>query len=278
MQTYKQDLKAYQLVTTVEDYIDITDTTLANRARCDPRYYTPVEWKTNFIDHSLQYLAEVCELFSSHYLMPDSPPTALLERVRRGCFTVTWLIPSGLILSLVKSIKIDYNFLQQHHILRVTVGEKKCVYEAKESQLQLTASEQVYAQLQQNLQEKEKMIQELKKENQQLRHELDKVSQQPIQEEKLSFEMCDSPAPRPMHRGSATVCGNMAYFRLGFTESEEVLSYNSDTNVWSTLPVCPRDRFTLTVINDLVTAVGGRQSNKYTNTLLSLMEEGAQVY
>ena len=91
----------------------------------------------------------------------------------------------------------------------------------------------------------------MRKENQQLQHELDKVSQQPIQEEKLSFEMCDSPAPRPMHRGS-------------------------DTKVWSTLPMCPRDRFTLTVINGLVTAVGGRQSNKYTNTLLSLMEEGGE--
>ena len=144
-------------MTTVEDYIDVTDTTSANRTRRDPRYYTPVEWKTKFMDHSLQYLAEVWELFSSHYLEPDSPPTALLERVRRGYFTVTWLIPSGLILSLVERIKINPNFLQQHHILRVTVGEKKCVYEAKESQLQLTAREQVYAQLQQNLQEKEKM-------------------------------------------------------------------------------------------------------------------------
>ena len=95
VQTYKQDLKAYNLVTTVEEYIE-TDLEIpgppsAKRAKYDPRYYTPVEWKTKFVDHTLQYLTEVWELFSSHYLVPDCPPTALLDRVRRGCFSVTCL-------------------------------------------------------------------------------------------------------------------------------------------------------------------------------------------
>ena len=39
--------------------------------------------------HSLQYLTEVWEEFSCHYLIPDSPPTALLDRVCRDCFSVT---------------------------------------------------------------------------------------------------------------------------------------------------------------------------------------------
>ena len=99
VQTYKKDLKAFALVTTVEDYIEADlvnpDTYPANCGKDDPRYYTPVEWKTKFVDHTLQYLAEVWELFSCHYLVPDSPPTALLGRVRRGCLSVTWLIPSG---------------------------------------------------------------------------------------------------------------------------------------------------------------------------------------
>ena len=132
VQTYKKDLKAYSLVTTLEEYIeadlDTADAPPVKRARCDPRYYTPVEWKTKFIDHSLQYLTEVWELFSNRYLVPDSPPTALLDRVRRGCFSVTWLIPSYLIPLLIKRIRNDTNFFQLHSILQVTVGDQ-CVYE-----------------------------------------------------------------------------------------------------------------------------------------------------
>ena len=49
VQTYKQDLKAYNVVTTVEEYIEtdleIAGPPSAKRAKYDPRYYTPVEWK-----------------------------------------------------------------------------------------------------------------------------------------------------------------------------------------------------------------------------------------
>ena len=131
VQTYQKDLKSYQLVTTVEDYIDahfdVADLPPASCAKYDPRYYTPVEWKTEFMDHSLHYLTEVWKLFSSHYLVPDSPPTALLERVHRGCFSVTWLVPTGLIPQLVKRVQLDTEFFQKHRILKVTVG-KECVY------------------------------------------------------------------------------------------------------------------------------------------------------
>ena len=136
VQTYMKDLKAYSLVTTIEEYIeadiDVHDNPPAQRAKYDPRYYTPVEWKTKFIDHSLQYLAEVWELFSYHYLVPDSPPTALLDRVRKGCFSVTWLIPSYLIPSLIRRIQNDTDFFQQYLILRVAVGDQ-CVYEESTS-------------------------------------------------------------------------------------------------------------------------------------------------
>ena len=80
----------------------------------------------------------------------------------------------------------------------------------------------------------------------------------------------------PMIRGSATVCGNMAYFRPGFSRC--VQSYNADTEEWSTLPTCPTEYFTLAVVNGLLTAVGGWQSpwfgpKKSTNTLLSLITQ-----
>ena len=87
-----------------------------------------MEWKTDFIDHSLQYLTDVWEMFSSQYLVPDSPPTALLHCVRSGCVSVTWLVPSYLIPQLVKRLEVDTEFLQRYRILKVTVGDK-VVYE-----------------------------------------------------------------------------------------------------------------------------------------------------
>ena len=132
VQNYIKDVKAYSIIATLEDCIeselDVADNPPAECAKYNPCSYTQVEWKTKFVDHSLQHLAEVWELFSSHFLMPDSPPTALLDRVRKGCFSITWLVPSSLIPSLIKGVKSDTKFFRQHLILKVTVGDK-CVYE-----------------------------------------------------------------------------------------------------------------------------------------------------
>ena len=77
VQTYKQDLKAYNLVTTVEEYVE------ADLDVAETWYYSPEELVTREqIDHTLQYLAEVWELFSSHYPMPDPPPKALFDHIR----------------------------------------------------------------------------------------------------------------------------------------------------------------------------------------------------
>ena len=120
----------------------------------------------------------------------------------------------------------------------------------------------------QNLEQREKMIQELQEE---IRH-LRQVLQEKLT---LSWRTCEA-APHIMKQGSATVCGNIAYFRPG--ESNKVHSYNSDTVEWSTLPDCQTYDFTLTVVNHMVTAVGGSQFalhlvEQNTDTLLSLVEK-----
>ena len=87
--------------------------------------------ETKFTDHALQYLAEVWEMFSSHYLMPESPLTALFDCVckRKGCYSITWLIPSELTPLITRRIKdIGTDFFSEHRILQVTVGNQ-CVYE-----------------------------------------------------------------------------------------------------------------------------------------------------
>ena len=170
--------------------------------------------------------------------------------------------------------------IQQHkqELERATL-EKDHIIEAREKQIQelnqqMAAKEQVATQFQQNLMT---MIQKLQEDIRDLRHELrekDKVLQRLMvpQKEKLtlSWKRCHA-APCKMYRGSSTMCGSMAYFSS--FASGEVFAYNSDTEEWSTLPECPRTDFTLTVVNGLVTAVGGCQFLDYTNTLLSLTEE-----
>ena len=135
VQTYKEHLKAYCLGAKLEDYVkadlEIAKLPQAKRAKYDSNYCLPLEWKTKFTDHSLQYLAEVWEMFSSHYLMPESPPTALFDCVCKlmGCYSITWLIPSKLTPIFTRRIKeIGTDFFSEHRILRVTVGNQ-CVYE-----------------------------------------------------------------------------------------------------------------------------------------------------
>ena len=164
--------------------------------------------------------------------------------------------------------------------LRQVTLEKDRVIEAREGQLrelnqQLAASEQQSAHLQQNLLQRENRIHELQEELQHLQQKLDQVLQQVMVTQKgkrtLIWKTCKPPL-YAMCRGTSTVCGNMAYFAQA--GSSQVHSYNSDTEEWFVLPECHRENFTLTVVSGRVTAVGGRQSLDYTNTLISFKEKG----
>ena len=127
------------------------------------------------------------------------------------------------------------------------------------------------ARFQQDILQREKKIQDLQEENQYLQHELRNILQQPMVTRKgkqtLRWKMCNA-APYKMKRGSASGCGNMAFF--GPYDSSHVHSYNSETEEWFTFPRCSKEHFSLAAINGIVTAVGGRQSSNCTNTLLSL--------
>ena len=133
IQNYEKDLKAHTIVATIEGYIEsgfdtCTLQSQVDSAKYDLRYNCPVEWKIKFHKHTIQYLIDVWKAFSNRYLVPDSPPTCLLDHIRKGCLSVTWLVPSYLIPQLVKKAKADITFFQEYHILKVTVGGK-VVYE-----------------------------------------------------------------------------------------------------------------------------------------------------
>ena len=70
-----------------------------------------------------------------------------------------------------------------------------------------------------------------------------------------------------MRRGTAIVCGNVAYFNYA---TVDVHAYYIDEDQWTRLPDCDRVFFGFAVINSLLTAVGGMKGSDSTNSLASL--------
>ena len=167
--------------------------------------------------------------------------------------------------------------------------------ELQQTQQQLQASEQLVSEFQQSLQQKDKTISDLQqtisaheRKIQQLEQQNTVSGDKPQQQSvtgpqttvaaakkdisKMTWREGKS-APEKMHRGAAAVHGNTAYFRpFG---SQRVYSYQiiGEEEQWSQLPNNDNERFSLVVIDGLVTSVGGF-NNGYTNTLLSLTGEG----
>ena len=87
---------------------------------------------------------------------------------------------------------------------------------------------------------------------------------------RLHWSKCGR-APCKMYRPSVVVDGNMAYFNpCGL---QDVHSYDSEKQTWSSLPQCPHKHSSLAVVNGLLTAVGGELGTDVTNRLLSLTGE-----
>ena len=193
----------------------------------------------------------------------------------------------------------DRQFLEKQH----TIIDKDCRLHENQRQLQilqqtqeqLQASEQLVSEFQHSLQQKDKTISDLQqtisaheRQIQQLEQQNTVSGDQPQQQSitgpqtivaaakkdisKMTWREGKS-APEGMHRGAAVVHGNTAYFSPA--SSHKVYSYQliGEEEQWSQLPDNDNEIFSLAVINDLVTSVGGYK-NGYTDTLLSLTGEG----
>lgn len=88
---------------------------------------------------------------------------------------------------------------------------------------------------------------------------------------RLKWNKCPE-APEPMKGGSAAVDEERqtAYF----SNYVSVYAYQWQDKEWSKLPNCPQPYHTLALVGGLLTAVGGGEYRKYTNTLLSLVGKG----
>ena len=54
--------------------------------------------------------------------------------------------------------------------------------------------------------------------------------------------------------------------------------FNSATHKWTVLPECPKASFSIAVVNRQLTAIGGKESDKATNTLLSLPQDRPGIF
>ena len=142
---------------------------------------------------------------------------------------------------------------------------------------QMQSSEQVAAQFQQNLHEREKMnrdlqLQQLLRQRVGKRQEEGEASGTAASEGSIKLRWRDGGrAPCKMCGEVSAVDGSVAYFRPGGYKS--VFAYNSTNNKWSELPKHPNSSFSLAMVNNLLTAIGGMTSNdEVTNSLLSLTD------
>ena len=74
---------------------------------------------------------------------------------------------------------------------------------------------------------------------------------------------------------SPVVDGNMAYFND--YNSNGVYSYDSEEQMWSSLPQSPHSYCSLAVVSGLLTAIGGGLGRNVTNQLFSLTGKGKWV-
>ena len=86
----------------------------------------------------------------------------------------------------------------------------------------------------------------------------------------LQWRKCGR-APHKMSKPSCLVDGNMAYFNCG---SNDVYCYDSEKQMWSSLPQSPHSDCSLAVVSGLLTTIGGGPGRNTTNQLLSLTGEG----
>ena len=173
--------------------------------------------------------------------------------------------------------------------------EKEHTIATKERQLrqlnqQLEANEQITTDFQHKHLDSDKQIDDLQQRLVAKHWEIRELQQQTYDQPAAKFEVrgqstrkgplclhwrkCGR-APGTMSRPSCVVDGNMAYFNS--YNSNVVYSYDSEQQMWSSLPQSPHTHCSLAVVSGLLTAIGGGPGGNATNQLLSLTGEGKWV-
>ena len=185
-----------------------------------------------------------------------------------------------------KQHMIDERDIQLHHLNQQMQGNKQVIAEFQQNLLQHEQANkqlqdtigQLRQDLQQAMEEKqaaERQVRELLQQLQTTKESGPPPQKTVIQQKSIRETRWQkvSKAPQKMSRGSAAADSNMAYFNGH--GSTKVHSYDSDTRKWHRLTDTPHTRFTLVVVQHMLTTVGGELSpGDTTDSLLSLTGEG----
>ena len=141
-------------------------------------------------------------------------------------------------------------------------------------------NEQVVAALQQSveqkdaaLQAKDELLQEKEREIRELQQRVREREGRGAATRPLKLEWRDGPTlPFATFGNSIAIQGDIAYLSDGASDTKVVI-FNSTTGQWATLAKCPKNYFSLAIVNGLLTAIGGKFVDQATNTLLSLSDQ-----
>ena len=179
---------------------------------------------------------------------------------------------------------------QQLHQTNEQLQEKNVQIQQKEAQIQqmgkqLDNNEQLIATLQPSKRQKDETVRtqaEALKETKQAPREKERQLQQaqcvgggkprgPAPEPvKLRWENGPT-APLKTYGVSVAVLGSVVHFYSW--KEKKIITYNSETGNWATLPDCSKNHFSIAVVKGLLTAIGGEQSGENTKSLLSLSHQ-----
>ena len=142
-------------------------------------------------------------------------------------------------------------------------------------------SEQLVAALQQSVEQKDAEIRAKDRSLQEKEREIGEL-QHRVREGRavvpgpLKLKWRDGP-PTPFKTigHSVAVSGDMVYC-CSFSGTK-VLMFNSGTEQWRVLPECPKESFSIAVVNGQLTAIGGWHTDRATNTLLSLSQDKPDI-
>jgi len=169
-----------------------------------------------------------------------------------------------------KLVEKDYAIASKEKQIQQLVQVNE--YTSMNFQHKLQQSEERIRDLEKSLAAKEQQIAELQHSYSQLLAKLEtKIQNTPLH---LNWSKSGK-APCKMEAQTSLVNGAIAFFNP--YKSNDLHTYDSEEKTWSTLPRCPYSFFSLTVVNDYLTTVGGENDSEITNKVLSLSTKGEWV-
>ena len=166
---------------------------------------------------------------------------------------------------------------QQNHQLQQQVHklqQENCQREQESEQL-VAALQQSVDQKDAEIQAKDRSLQEKEREIRELQRRVREG--RAVAPGPLKLKWRDGlPTPFATTGHSVAVSGDMVYC-CDSLSGTKVLMFNSGTEQWGVLPECPKKYFSIAVVNEQLTAIGGSHSGRVTNTLLSLSQDKPHV-